>query len=87
MVFVWDMRTASARFALLQADASRSSFAEQGSSGQRRRFQVSDGGCSVTAPLGMSNEWLFYLAERERASIAIYVLCAHQHHPADNVAS
>lgn len=44
---------------------------------------MSDGGCSVTAPLGcdvmMTDdkcEWLFYLACREREHIAIYALRA-----------
>ena len=85
MVFVWDgIRTASARFALLQADLSRSSLPNRVVRGRGREFQVSDGGCSVTAPLGcdvmMTDdkcEWLlFYLACREREHIAIYALRA-----------
>jgi len=48
---VWDMRTASARLALLQAELSRSSLPNRAVRG-RGSFRCRKRGCSVTAPLG-----------------------------------
>jgi hypothetical protein len=51
-VFVWDMRTASARFALLQAEFSRSSLPKRAVR-DRGSFRCRGRGCPVNAPLGM----------------------------------